>query len=205
LRHNNTDTHVYYLRPHNATYDGGYANFQGDEMLVTGKYDFQYRIPYVPQGSYEVRFGFSASDARGVAQFYFGEEGKLQICGIPLDMRNSESNLAFMGWFDDSENEEENRKDDKAMRNRGFMKAPASIHLGSYEASKPAKSMRYAKLAFRRIIGTYDLEYGKSYWLRFKDVTEGGTEEKPNEFNQDYLEIVPVSILNNPAKPEDIY
>ena len=91
------------------------------------------------------------------------------------------------------------------MRNRGFMKAPASIHLGSYEASKPAKSMRYAKLAFRRIIGTYDLEYGKSYWLRFKDVTEGGTEEKPNEFNQDYLEIVPVSILNNPAKPEDIY
>ena len=205
LRHNNTDTHVYYLRPHNAMYDGGYANFQGDEMLVTGKYDFQYRIPYVPQGSYEVRFGFSASDARGVAQFYFGEEGKLQICGIPLDMRNSESNLAFMGWFDDSENEEENRKDDKAMRNRGFMKAPASIHLGSYEASKPAKSMRYAKLAFRRIIGTYDLEYGKSYWLRFKDVTEGGTEEKPNEFNQDYLEIVPVSILNNPAKPEDIY
>ena len=205
LRHNNTDTHIYYLRPHNAMYDGGYANYQGDEMLVTGKYDFQYRIPYVPEGSYEVRFGFSASDARGVAQFYFGEEGKLQICGIPLDMRNSESNLAFMGWFDDSENEEENRKDDKAMRNRGFMKAPASIWLGSYDTSKPDKSMRYAKLAFRRIIGTYDLDYGKSYWLRFKDVTEGGTDDKPNEFNQDYLEIVPTSVINNPAKPEDIY
>jgi hypothetical protein len=187
-------------------YDGGYANYQGDEMLVTGKYDFQYRIPYVPQGSYEIRFGFSASDARGVAQFYFGEEGKLQICGIPLDMRNSEANLAFMGWFDDDEeNEEENRKDDKAMRNRGFMKAPASIYLGSYEASKPAKSMRYAKLAFRRIIGTYELKHGKNYWLRFKDVTEGGTDDKPNEFNQDYLEIVPVGIINNLSKPEDIY
>jgi hypothetical protein len=85
------------------------------------------------------------------------------------------------------------------------MKAPASIWLGSYDTSKPDKSMRYAKLAFRRIIGTYDLEYGKSYWLRFKDVTEGGTDDKPNEFNQDYLEIVPVSIINNPAKPEDIY
>jgi hypothetical protein len=206
LKHNNTDTNIYYLRPHNAMYDGGYANYQGDEMLVTGKYDFQYRIPYVPQGSYEIRFGFSASDARGVAQFYFGEEGKLQICGIPLDMRNSEANLAFMGWFDDDEeNEEENRKDDKAMRNRGFMKAPASIYLGSYEASKPAKSMRYAKLAFRRIIGTYELNHGKNYWLRFKDVTEGGSEEKPNEFNQDYLEIVPVGIINNLSKPEDIY
>ncbi len=206
LRHNNTDTHIYYLRPHNAMYDGGYANYQGDEMLVTGKYDFQYRIPYVPQGSYEIRFGFSASDARGVAQFYFGEEGKLQICGIPLDMRDSEANLAFMGWFDDDEeNEEENRKDDKAMRNRGFMKAPASIYLGSYEASKPAKSMRYAKRAFRRIIGTYELNHGKNYWLRFKDVTEGGTDDKPNEFNQDYLEIVPVGIINNLSKPEDIY
>ena len=31
------------------------------------------------------------------------------------------------------------------------------------------------------------------------------SEEKPNEFNQDYLEIVPVGIINNLSKPEDIY
>ena len=199
LRHRNTDTNIYYLRPHNSTYDGGYANYQGDEMLVTGKYDFEYRIPYVPAGTYEIRFGFSCSDARGVAQFYFDDK----ICGIPLDMRVS--NLDVMGWFEESESEDDNRKNDKAMRNRGFMKAPASIWLGSYDKSKPDKSMRHAELAFRRIIGTYELEYGKDYWLRFKDVTEGGTDDKPNEFNQDYLEIVPVGILNNPAKPEDIY
>ena len=201
LRHNNTDTHIYYLRPYNAglgTSGNGYANYQGDEMLVTGKYDFEYRIPYVPAGRYEIRFGFSTSDARGVAQFYFDNK----ICGIPLDMRNS--NQEFMGWFEESENEEENRKDDKAMRNRGFMKAPASIY-GDGGGSLGVKNMRYAESAFRRVIGTYDLEYGKDYWLRFKDVTEGGSEEKPNEFNQDYLEIVPVGILNNPAKPEDIY
>lgn len=199
LRHRNTDTHIYYLRPHNAMYDGGYANYQGDEMLVTGKYDFEYRIPHVPAGTYEIRFGYSCSNARGVSQFYFDNK----ICGIPLDMRDS--NLDFMGWFEESENEDENRKNDKAMRNRGFMKAPASIWLGSYDTSKPDKSMRYANRAFRRIIGTYELEYGKDYWLRFKDVTEGGTDDKPNEFNQDYLEIVPVGILNNPSKPEDIY
>ena len=199
LRHNNTDTHIYYLRPYNATYDGGYANYQGDEMLVTGKYDFQYRIPHVPAGTYEIRFGYSCSNARGVSQFYFDNK----ICGIPLDMRDS--NLDFMGWFEESENEDENRKNDKAMRNRGFMKAPASIWLGSYDTSKPDKSMRFANRAFRRVIGTYDLEYGKDYWLRFKDVTEGGTDDKPNEFNQDYLEIVPIGIINNPAKPEDIY
>ena len=206
LRHNNADTKIYYLRPYNAGLGisgGGYANYQGDEMLVTGKYDFQYRIPYVPQGSYEIRFGFSTSDARGVAQFYFGEEGRLQICGIPLDMRNS--NIEFMGWFEENEeSEDENRKSDKAMRNRGFMKAPASI-FGDGGGSLGVKNMRYAESALRRIIGTYELEYSKNYWLRFKDVTEGGTSDKPNEFNQDYLEIVPVSIINNPGKPEDIY
>ena len=209
LRHNNTDTHIYYLRPHNAMYDGGYANYQGDEMLVTGKYDFQYRIPYVPAGSYEIRFGFSTSDSRGVAQFYFGKEGKLEICGIPLDMRNS--NQAFMGWVEETTSEEENRKNDKAMRNRGFMKAPASIWLGSYDSSKPDKNMRYAQTAYRRIVCTPEIEYSNgivpenNYWLRFKDVTEGGTDEKPNEFNQDYLEIVPLTIVNNAAQPEDIY
>ena len=201
LRHNNTDTHIYYLRPYN-TGIGGYVNYQGDEMLVTGKYDFQYRIPYVPEGSYEIRFGFSSSNARGIAQFYFGEEGKLQICGIPLDMRNEGSNIAFMGWFEEDESEDNNRKNDKAMRNRGFMKAPASIF-----GDKDGKvlNFRHSDLAYRRIIGTYELNHGKNYWLRFKDVTEGGTEDKPNEFNQDYLEIVPVGIINNLSKPEDIY
>ena len=217
LRHNNADTKVYYLRPYNTgivnTKLGvgtGYANYQGDEMLVTGKYDFQYRIPHVPEGTYEIRFGFSTSDARGIAQFYFGEEGRINICGIPLDMRNNQSNIAFMGWYNDNEeNEDENRKSDKAMRNRGFMKAPASI-FGDGGGSAGVKNLRYSETALRRIIGTYELEYGKNYWLRFKDVTDGTSigadgKPKPNEFNQDYLEIVPVGIINNPGKPEDIY
>ena len=202
LRHRNTDTNIYYLRPHVGNWAGGYANYQGDEMLVTGKYDFEYRIPFVPEGRYEIRFGFSTSDSRGVAQFYFDDK----ICGIPLDMRIS--NADFMGWFEESDNESENRKNDKSMRNRGFMKAPASIAL---PGDGGPKNMRYTSTALRRVIGTYDLNYNSSnpkdneYWLRFKDVTEGGSETKPNEFNQDYLEIIPIKIITDPAKPEDIY
>lgn len=210
LRHRNESTHFLYYRPYNVGLGsgyteevapgngGGYANYMGDEILVIGKYDFEYRIPYVPEGRYEIRFGFSTSGVRGVAQFYFDDK----ICGIPLDMRNS--NFNFFGWVKESNSEDENRKNDKSMRNRGFMKAPASI-FGQY-GSADAKSLRHAPTAFRRIIGTFDLEYGKDYWLRFKDVTEGSSSNGANEFNQDYLEIVPVEIVNGVGGiPEDIY
>ena len=194
LKINNNDTHIYYLRPH-ATGLGGYVNYQGDELLVTGKYDFQYRLPYVPAGNYEIRFGFSQSDARGVAQFYL--DGK--ICGIPVDMRNTAENQIIIGWFDeDGMSEDEIRENDKSMRNRGFMKAPANCHM-----TKEKESMRESILAVRRIIGTFRLDPG-DHWLRFKDVMENST-GKLNEFNQDYLEIVPTSVINDPTKPEDIY
>ena len=194
LRVNNTDTHIYYLRPH-STGLGGYVNFMGDELLVTGKYDFEYRLPHVPAGSYEIRFGFSQSDARGVAQFYL--DGK--ICGIPVDMRNTAENQIIIGWFDESGmSEDEIKENDKAMRNRGFMKAPASCHV---TANK--ESMRESVLAIRKIVGTYRLDPG-NHWLRFKDVMENST-GKLNEFNQDYLEIVPTVVINDQTKPEDIY
>ncbi len=194
LRVNNTDTHIYYLRPH-STGLGGYVNFMGDELLVTGKYDFEYRLPHVPAGSYEIRFGFSQSDARGVAQFYL--DGK--ICGIPVDMRNTAENQIIIGWFDESGmSEDEIKESDKAMRNRGFMKAPASCHV---TANK--ESMRESVLAIRKIVGTYRLDQG-NHWLRFKDVMENST-GKLNEFNQDYLEIVPTVVINDQTKPEDIY
>ena len=198
LKYNNTTTNAFYLKPYDTGL-GGYASYQGDELLITGKSDFEYRIPYVPAGSYEIRFGFSMSVQRGTIQFYFGEEDNLKICGIPLNMNTS--NSAFMGWFEESEDEDENRKNDKAMRNRGFMKAPASIQ----GDGGSVKNFRHSTVAFRRILGTYSLEKGKNYWLRCKDVTEGENAAGQNEFNQDYLEIVPTNIVNNQAKPEDIY
>ena len=189
---NNEDSHVYYLRPH-QTGTGGYVNYMGDELLVTGKYDFKYRLPYVPAGNYEIRFGFGQSNARGIAQFYF--DGK--ICGIPVDMRNTTENQETIGWFDESNmTEDEIRENDKSMRNRGFMKGPASCHL-----TTDKQSMRESILAIRKIIGTYRLDKG-DHWLRFKDVMEAGSH---NEVNQDYLEIVPTSVLSDPTKPEDQY
>jgi hypothetical protein len=191
LKVNNTFTDVYYLRPH-ATGLNGYSTYMGDELLVTGKYDFEYRLPYVPAGNYEIRFGYNQSDARGVVQFYL--DGK--ICGIPVDLRDT-VDPALIGWFDeDGMDEDEIKESDKAMRNHGYMKGAASCHL-----TKDKESMRKSRKAIRKIIGTFRLDKG-DHWLRFKDVMENST-GKLNEFSQDYLELVPTMVISNPAKPED--
>lgn len=190
---NDAATELFYYRPH-ATYSTSWANFQGDEFIVEGKYDFKYRLPHVPEGNYEIRFGYPRGYYRGICQFYV--DGK--IAGIPVDLRWKTSERAdeLVGWFNESNmSEEEIRENDKSMRNRGFMKGPASIVLGDNA------TMRDSEQSIRKIVGTFRLDRG-DHWLRFKDVTEtAGT----NQFDQDYLELVPTSVLSNPSKPEDIY
>ena len=188
------NTVILYLRPH-STGTGGYPNYQGDELLALGRYDFSYRIPHVPEGDYEIRFGYSVSGLRAITQFYF--DGN--VCGIPVDMGLG-SDKPLIGWEEDKESAEENKELDKTMRNRFYMKGPASCHL-----DKDGNSMRDSGLALRKIIGTYRLDKG-DHWIRFKNVTDDimrGTDYV--QFNQDYLEIVPTNIINNPAKPEDQY
>jgi hypothetical protein len=80
------------------------------------------------------------------------------------------------------------------------MKGPASIVL---DKSVARGTMRDSEQSIRKIIGTFRLEKGKDYWLRFKDVTENS--DGNNQFDQDYIEIVPTSVINNPNIPEDIY
>ena len=111
-------------------------------------------------------------------------------------MREGAETEPIIGWFDESNmSEEEINENDKSMRNRGWMKGPASVHLTNNK-----ESMRVTKKAVRRIVGTFRLDTGTEHWIRFKDVRESGLY---NELSQDYLEIVPTSVLSNPTKPED--
>lgn len=191
----NEDCEVFYFRPH-PTGGGSYANYQGDEFIVEGKYDFRYRLPHVPAGTYEIRFGYPKGYYRGVCQFYV--DGK--IAGIPVDLRWSADTDVIIGWVsDEGLSEDEIRENDKAMRNRGYMKGPASIVL----ESETGVTMRSGVQPLRKIVGTYRLDRG-DHWMRFKDVTENST-GKMNQFDQDYIELVPISVINNPLKPEDIY
>ncbi len=211
---NNTTTQMYYLHPWRGTL-GGYTNFLGDEMLATGNFDFQYRIPHVPAGTYEIRMGFSMAAARGIVQFYLDDV----ICGIPVDMRNDAANINRIGWFSDYDeeseltekprlSESEIQDSEKALRNRGFMKAPASVTVIKSENNgiPVLAPMRDSNQAMRRILATNQelIPDREGHWIRVKDVTNtDGTGSSDRQFNQDYLEIVPKSVYNNPSKPED--
>ncbi len=197
LRLNNKTTYPFYLTPH-ETGTHGWANYQGDEILIDGQYNFEYRIPYVPEGVYEIRFGFGFSNARGVCQFYLDKEPQ----GIPVDMMLYGDGSTAVGKtndFVDSKFDTEDEIDefDKSLRNRGWMKGPASVILDAANG----KSMRESPYAYRRIITQTQITGGEDHWLGFKDVTKGSTSLR--QFSQDYLEIVPRGIITDLRKPED--
>lgn len=190
------NTAVIYLRP-TGTGLNGYTNYHGDELLAVGRYDFKYRIPHVPAGNYEIRFGYCVSSLRATTQFYYDD----MVCGIPVNLA-LDGQDPLIGWFDEEGmQKDEILEKDKAMRNHGYMKGPASVML----VAKEGKNMRASFKAIRKVVGQFNITKG-DHWLRFKNVTENAKSgDSWLEFNQDYLEIVPTNIISNPAKPEDQY
>ncbi|MBR5150968.1 MAG: fasciclin domain-containing protein [Bacteroidaceae bacterium] len=170
---------------------GGPGVYQGDELQVMQNYDFEHRLPYLPEGTYELRYGYQVWSNRGIAQFYV--DGK--VTGLPIDMNMSTTNPRI-GWLADTGEEEVDNENDKAMRNRGFMKAPASIQRFVGE------SIRDWNMTVRVILSTSHLSEGVDHWVRIKNVQ---AEYSDKALQLDYFEIVPKSVISNPDKPEDRY
>ena len=193
LRINNPLTHIHYLTP----WPWG-ATLNGDEFIASGQYDFEYRLPPVPAGTYEVRLGYTATTVRSITQFYVrkGSENKAEICGIPVDLRIFATD-SRIGWISDSETNDNGVENDKTMRNHGYMKAPLTIAQNfSGESVKP--SARHYNGAIRYIVKTTDFS-GYDNWIRMKNVMEDATKEGMH----DYIELVPIGIVNDDINLED--
>ena len=195
IKFNSAESHMYYLCPHYG-YTNSWSDFQGDEIITAGMYDFEYRMPHVPAGTYELRLGTCLCSTRGVAQTYI--DGK--VTGIPVDLRTEATSKLVaerFAFITDSKlgDPEAIDEDDKARRNRGWMKGPASAFVG--DGTTP---LRDAETAARLILGTFQLTEG-DHWVRFKNVMEG--DNTVAEFMHNYFEIVPRGIIMDPANPED--
>ena len=67
--YNGEDTRFYYFPGRGSSW----SNYQEDEFNCMGNYDFAFRLPPVPDGTYELRVGYTAEDPqRGMLQFYIG-------------------------------------------------------------------------------------------------------------------------------------
>ena len=176
LKYNSEETRLYYLSPHTS-----WADYQGDECMCLGAFDFAYRIPHVPAGTYELRMGYSANSNRGMIQFYVDDE----VTGIPTDLRKAMT-VADVGWVADAQTEDNGVANDKEMKNRGWLKGPTTFYYGG------SMLLRNYSSGCRRVITTKYLTEG-DHWLRFKNVND--QDDGLDQFMHDYLEIVPVGWL----------
>lgn len=202
--YNGDNTEIYYLGGQDCP---NWANYQGDEILCLGTYDFALRLPPVPDGTYELRMGYSANGNRGMLQFYLGRNNSvssMQALDIPLDMRVVPSSKVakdgtvepdvVTGWSLYTNHEDLGVESDADMRNLGYMRGPLCFFYGSTIARAYAGDLR-------RIVTRQQFEQG-DYWLRFKTVLPNNTN---TEFHLDYIEFCPENVYNNSQYVEDMY
>ena len=170
----------------------GFWCWYGDEIIAMGQYDFALKLPPVPEGTYEIRYGYVPMTQRGVTQVYVDNIP----CGIPIDLTlNASSSSPKVGWFsEDGLTADEIVKNDKSMHNRGYMRAPDTQTMGTNEDS----NARTLHQLLRRIVATEYLTKDKDHYIRFRAVDENG-----KEFMLDYIELCPKSVYDSPTVPED--
>lgn len=160
-----------------------WSSYLGNVVVVKGQYDVQIKLPNPPQGLYEIRLAYVASEERGVVQVYFNDVPY----GEPIDMRRGPWNDVDLSTYD-MNNEEDNQALDKTLRNLGYMLGPDSYgkpYGGNFRVNAPEH--------IRRILITdaYFAE-GQENWLRFQQLQEDA------EWSFDYIELCPKSVYDSP-------
>jgi len=159
-----------------------YHDYQADEILIYGWYDFTLRMPPVPPGTYEIRLGYMAESWRGIAQIFIDN----QIIGIPKDLSKMGSS-PDVGWVADAATSDNGVENDKMMRNLGYMKGPNSV----FSLANGGENLRQVSQNLRIILGTFTFQDYAPHYFRVKNV-----EREMAPFHLDYLEYVPVSYLD---------
>ena len=198
-----TDTKISYLHVAFSKVGGSWKDFQGDEFMVTGLYDFTIKLPPVPVANeYEVRIYASHNTLRGMAQMYFGTDpDRLQPAGLPYDMRQSCQNNPAIPWVvDDPDDIQTNIENDKNLRNQGYMKAPNIITTSGSKGLDPIRDASPATPGLRRIVTRQRMDPETTYYLRYKSALK----KLDAQLYVDFIEIVPKEIYNG-AEVEDIW
>ena len=199
---NGESTRLYYL----AGRENNWNNYQGDEYNSKGNVDLAFRLPPVPDGTYELRVGVSLNGNRGMYQFYLGEgtnnRTQMEALDIPLDERTAIINNAdgspdpTTGWTLYTAMEDLGVETDNNMHNLGWMRGPLYYTVGK-GTSTVARSTTGS---IRRIVARREFKQG-TYWFRIKSALD----DDSRQMYFDYMELVPVNVYNNTRYLEDMY
>ena len=210
---------------------GAWRAHNSDQFQGWDVYDFAIKLPHVPTGDYELRIIYPPMGRGGLMQFYLGNSSKqsdMVAVGIPFDACANPATDATFG-YEPIQTLEENSESDfgvecgQRMHVRGYMYAPASFSRGTYNtitdpltytegdiysaASQITGSTScrsetgYGTMMLRRIITTQRFEQGKDYWLRIKNLVNDAN----LGWSFDFVELVPLDIVNSQTMSEDWY
>ena len=172
--------------------DVWWASFMGGVVVISGRFDVTLRLPCVPKkGTYEIRIGYTPNEERGVIQAYLNNVP----CGIPVDMRiyPTDPEIGFISdGSEGAKTAEEIKMQDKALHNRGFMKAMDVWYQGG--TGNTGGCLRNNNISTRRVLATESLDPDKVYYLRLRQVLDN----PENYCNFNYLEICPKSVYGSP-------
>ena len=174
-----------------------------DAIVSVGNFDYEIILPPLPPRVYEVRLGLFNHGGYGTnwgdvfpspVQVYI--DGKIE--GVPFNENyldySGYNKLEQTGYVKDELTFDNGLENDKHMRNLGWMKGPASVY---YYTGIPCRDERrnVRRIVTRKYFSSGEHRIRLRYIGYFTDVY----------LYLDYLEFVPLHIINDPTKPEDRY
>lgn len=172
-----------------------YWSYEGDEIIIKGKYDVTVKLPPVPAGTYEVRMmtctGFSS---RGIIATYIDDQPTALTDFRP-------SGVALFGMQPDAAlgDAENMNVFDVEIHEKGWMKGPGCYATGDRSAwDASATTMRNLPNAVRKVIGRFTTDGKSDHYLRLQQMMES----ENNELDLDFIELVPTTVCDNDVYPE---
>ena len=210
------DNVVSYTPLNNFRYNvkGAYNAWQSDTFQGWGNYDLAIKLPPLPTGIYEFRIFYTPMGHGSMMQFYMGESRSLQsmmALDIPLDSRIAIDDPRI-GWTIFTEEDDLGIASDAAMRNHGYMRGIYSYadhaERGDLNTNpgviNDQRNMRYTTTgnnSLRKLFSPRNYRQSDEHWFRIKNVIPGESDKLKWQF--DYIEFVPLDVVNNDQYAED--
>ncbi len=209
---------------------GAWRALESTLFQFVGECDFAIKLPHVPAGSYELRTIYAPHTRAGIIEFYIGNSNDKNSMSIvkTLDATANPMEDPSIGWVPIEPYEGEyGIESGKTMHANGYMYTPASFSRGSYNTITDKLTVTdddpyaacqmmggftscrtesgYGTMMLRSIINTLDIQQSEDYWLRIKVKTTDNisADEIMAMFN--FIELVPVDVVNNTTYMEDWY